>query len=149
MDSGFHSFEPDETSGLWCLSFPQPAYSRGAFSAFLADFKALLLCISSAGEKLELLVDLSGLGVPPSYEYVKDVLRFLTDTKSVRAECCGKTVIAVPSAPLRALISTVLFLEPPCRPVELVSSLDAFKLPSSVSLESETSFVSAGAVPAL
>lgn len=114
----FHLFQRERD--YWLLSFPEPIYTPESFQRFLDDFCTLIYQCEASRELLELRVDLSNLGAPPNYGYIQQILTFMSETKEAREAACGKTVIVVPNGAIKGIISTVLFLEPPCRPVEIV-----------------------------
>jgi hypothetical protein len=122
----FHRFH-EEVPNRWTLEFPDPSFDCASFDTFLDDFRALLAeePKEESTERLELVVDLSNLGVPPGFEYVQRLVSFLVETDSLRARRCGATVIVAPNAGLRMLVSTVCTIQPPCTPVEIVSALPA------------------------
>ena len=118
--AAFHRFR-EEVPNRWALEFPEPSFDLASFDAFLDDFRALLLRDPPPEERIDLVVDLSNLGVPPGFDYVQRLVGFLVETDALRAERCGTTVIVAPSTALRTLVSTVCTIQPPCTPVEIVS----------------------------
>jgi len=126
----FHRFH-EERPGLWALEFPDPSFDHASFDAFLNDFRDLLRRESLDGVKrIELIVDLSNLGAPPDFGYVQRLIGFLTETDKLRAERCGTTLVVAPNPTLRALVTTVCTLQPPCTPVEIVSNRPAVRAPA-------------------
>jgi len=121
-DTSFHIFR-EERPGRWILEFPRPVFDLSAFDAFLDDFQHLLEedNKNEPDLRLELVVDLTNLRVPPDFAYVERIMGFMGATDEIRAKRCGTTVIVAPSPALRALVSTVCTLQPPCTPVEVVS----------------------------
>jgi hypothetical protein len=127
--SAFHRFH-EEVPNRWTLEFPDPSLDCASLDTFLDDFRALLAeepkeSKEDVEERLELVVDLSNLRVPPGFEYVQRLVSFLMETESLRARRCGAIVVVAPNAGLRAFVSTVCTIQPPCTPIEIVNCLPA------------------------
>lgn len=120
--STFHSLREDKP-GCWFLEFPDPHFEPLSFSKFLEEFRNIFLKKTERRERIELVVDLRNLGVPPDFSYIQSLVSFLTETDSLRAERCGSTLIVAPNATVQSLVRMVCALRPPCTPVDVVGEL--------------------------